>query len=82
MRTNKDRSLLWVVAIILGICVLAASCGVSASNPCANPKAKWTKVKIRWGNDQNQWRFKYACVDSTIPVGSEIPNHPDYYVSE
>jgi hypothetical protein len=27
MRTNKDKSLIWIVALILGICVLAASCG-------------------------------------------------------
>jgi hypothetical protein len=32
MRTNKDKSLLWIVAIILGICVLAASCGSKSSD--------------------------------------------------
>lgn len=32
MRTNKDKSLIWIVAIILGICVLAASCGNKSSD--------------------------------------------------
>lgn len=35
MRTNKDKSLLWVVAIILVICVLAASCTTNQkTNDC------------------------------------------------
>lgn len=34
MRTNKDRSLLWVVALILCICVLASSCTVKETGEC------------------------------------------------
>lgn len=36
MRTNKDRSLLLVVALILCICVLAASCTVKETGECSS----------------------------------------------
>jgi hypothetical protein len=79
MRTNKDKSLLWMVALILGICVLAASCTTN------EPRQKKVTIlqsgtdergltSITWAEGEQEWGLDYLNAQELDSVLTSLSN--------
>jgi hypothetical protein len=79
MRTNKDKSLLWMVALILGICVLAASCTTN------EPRQKKVTIlqsgtdergltSITWAEGEQEWGLDYLNAQELDSVLTSLAN--------